>query len=135
MTMARIKPAEIVAELLDHATEHQILTAMGAEVSRLDLPVTVVTVPTMVQAGRVDRWAFRVQVAVTTFAASLADAEGPHYAAHDALLEATASFDGAVLISSLVCDSEPLPHVARPGADWPGLVSTYTLYMRSKERR
>lgn len=134
MSMTRIKPAEVVAELLHHATGHTVLTSMGAETARMDLPVTVVTVPTMRQAAPLDRWAFRVQVSLTTFAAELAAAEAPHYAAHDALLAATASFDGSILISSLVCDSEPLPIVSRPGADWPGLVSTYTLYMRSRER-
>lgn len=134
MTQTRIRPAAVVSELLDHATGHTVLTSMGAETARMDLPVTVVTVPTMQQAGAVDRWAFRVQVSLTTFAAELAAAEAPHYAAHDALLAATVSFDGAVLISSLMCDSEPLPHVSRPGADWPGLVSTYTMFMRSRER-
>ena len=130
----RIEADVILVDTLDAVVDHPVYTAIDAGMSRLDLPVTVVQTPVVQQAGRVDRWAFRVQATLISFGVSPDDAKFAHLAAADALLEATSSFDGAILFSSLVCDSEPRSETTRPGADWPAWTSTYILYMRSKER-
>lgn len=129
-THTRLDPLALISTALLQATAHPVVTDMDAGMDPSRAPVTVVQVPTHVTAGPYTRWNFQVSVTISTFAESSTAAWGAHTEVADAMLDLSGLDGGRVRVSSVTCTLEPVNITGRTAPQWPGLVSTYTLFIR-----
>lgn len=126
--------AALIAGHLHRVLDHDVFTSIDAGVGARALPVTIVTVPTMTQAGWLVRWDFQLTCVLTSFAESPAAARAAHLTAARAMLATPTTFDPPHRICALRCTQEPQELRPRPGPDWPGLASAYSLHLREESR-
>lgn len=124
----RIDPLALLANALDEPG-HSVLSSVDAALDPVLEPVTVVQIPAVEPVGSLGRWSFRVEVSLTTFADTSAKAWEPHAHVADRLLALTQL--GSVRISSIRCNLEPV-NIAGRAPQWPGVVSTYVIFMREE---
>lgn len=129
-THTRLDPLALISTALLTAATHPVTTDMDAGMDPSRGPVTVVQVPNHVPAGPYTRWSFQVSVTISTFAGSSATAWEAHTEVADAMLDLAGLDYGRVRVSSVTCTLEPVNITGRTAPQWPGLVSTYTLFMR-----
>jgi hypothetical protein len=131
----RLDPVAVLYTALSSAvTGHRVYTGVDASVDPAVSPVTVLTVPSHTPAGAYTRWSFSVDVTLMTYAASTAEAARIHAEAADALLELTeaSTEDGRpVAVSGVICTLEPADLPTRAAPQWPGVMSSYNLFLRT----
>lgn len=128
---ARLDPQALLSTALVSTTQ-DVYTDTDASMDPSQRPVTVVQT-TARPHGPLTRWSMEVDVTLVTYAASTTDAYTAHTEVADQLLALTEmqSPTGPVAVSSVTCTMEPSDLKARTAPEWPGQVSTYTLYLRN----
>lgn len=129
-THTRLDPLALISTALLQGATHPVVTDMDAGMDPIQDPVTVVQVPNVTPASPLTRWSFQVSVTLSTFAESSATAWGAHTEVADAMLDLSGLDGGRVRVSSVTCTLEPVNITGRTAPQWPGLVSTYTLFIR-----
>lgn len=125
--------AAIWAAVSDAVPEHAVVTEVDAGLDPAYTPVSVITEPVVRAASDLTRGVFTAAFSVMTYAATEREARWVHYEVADAVLDlGDMSYDGvSAWAARVVCTVEPsaLPSSAAP--DWPGVMSSYTTYIRT----
>lgn len=125
--------AAIWSAVADKVPEHTVVTEVDAGLDPTYTPVSVVTEPVVRAATELTRGVFTATFSVLTYAGSESEARKVHYEVADAVLDlGDMSYDGvAARAARVVCTVEPsaLPSSAAP--EWPGVMSSYTTYIRT----
>lgn len=127
---ARVDHLAALAIHLDGLVGHEVVTDLDAGADLELGPVTVLQAPTITPAGPYTRWSFQLSLVAITYATSASAAYAAHTRVADAILELTSVEGGAVTVSSVQSTLEPVAHNARTAPQWPGVMSTYTMYTR-----
>ena len=110
-----------------------VVTEVDAGLDPSHEPVSVVTEPVVRAATELTRGVFTATFSVLTYAGTESEARKVHYEVADAVLElGDMSYDGVTARAArVVCTVEPsaLPSSAAP--EWPGVLSSYTTYIRT----
>jgi hypothetical protein len=113
--------------------EHTVVTEVDAGLDPTYTPVSIVTEPVVRTATEYTRGVFTATFSVLTYAGTEAEARRVHNDVADAVLALGDMEYGGVVAraSKVVCTVEPsaLPSSAAP--EWPGVVSSYTTYIRT----
>lgn len=113
--------------------EHMVVTEVDAGLDPTHTPVSVITEPTVRAATELTRGVFTATFSVMTYADTEREARRVHYEVADAVLDlGDMSYDGVTAWAArVVCTVEPsaLPSSAAP--EWPGVMSSYTTYIRT----
>lgn len=113
--------------------EHTVVTEVDAGLDPTYMPVSIVTEPVVRAATEFTRGVFTATFSVLTYAGTEAEARRVHNAVADAVLDLVdMEYDGVTArASKVVCTVEPsaLPSSAAP--EWPGVMSSYTTYVRT----
>lgn len=113
--------------------EHTVVTEVDAGLDPTYKPVSIVTEPVVRAATEFTRGVFTATFSVLTYAGTEAEARRVHNAVADAVLDLVdLEYDGVTArASKVVCTVEPsaLPSSAAP--EWPGVMSSYTTYVRT----
>lgn len=133
-TQARLDyHAAIWAGLKDAVTSHSVVTEVDASLDPSRSPVSVVTEPAVRPASELTRGVFIATFSVLTYAGTENEARRAHIDVADTLLGLTrVEFDGVpARLARVTCTVEPseLPSSAAP--EWPGVMSSYTTYIRT----
>lgn len=122
-TVPRIDPLALLVNELD------VYSELDAAADPSGTPLSVLTVDNNVPAGPYTRWSFEVTATLTTFAGTAARAWAAHTSTADRILALETV--GHTAVSGVQCTQEPVNLTGSPtGPTWPGLVSTYSMYMR-----
>lgn len=112
---------------------HVVVTSVDAGLDPSRMPVSVITEPVVRAATDLTRGVFTATFSVMTYAGSEAVAREVHYEVADAVLGiVNVSYGGvSARAAKVACTVEPsaLPSSAAP--DWPGVMSSYTAYIRT----
>lgn len=127
----RLDPLGLLSLALQTPTQ-DVFTDTDAAMDPEHRPVTVVQTAARPH-GPYTRWSVEVDVTLVTYAASTTAAYHAHVEVADMLLELDEmdSPSGRVAVSGVTCTMEPSNITGRTGPEWPGQVSTYTLYLRN----
>lgn len=121
---------QAIARTVPHYT---VVTEVDAGLDPTLAPVTVVTEPTVQASTEFTRGVFSVTLTAMTYAATEAEARRVHNEIADVVLGLTdIEYDEVqARMSKVVCTLEPsaLPSSAAP--EWPGVMSSYTTYVRT----
>lgn len=113
--------------------EHTVVTEVDAGLDPTYKPVSIVTEPVVRAATEFTRGVFTATFSVLTYAGTESEARRVHNAVADAVLDLVdLEYDGVTArASKVVCTVEPsaLPSSAAP--EWPGVMSSYTTYVRT----
>lgn len=113
--------------------EHTVVTEVDAGLDPSYTPVSIVTEPVVRAATDFTRGVFTATFSVMTYAGTEAAARRVHNDVADAVLDLRGlEHDGVeARASKVVCTVEPsaLPSSAAP--EWPGVMSSYTTYIRT----
>lgn len=113
--------------------EHIVVTEVDAGLDPTYTPVSIVTEPVVRAATELTRGVFTATFSVLTYAGSESEARKVHYEVADAVLDlGDMMYDGVpARAARVVCTVEPsaLPSSAAP--EWPGVMSSYTTYIRT----
>lgn len=113
--------------------ELTVVTEVDAGLDPTYTPVSIVTEPVVRAATEFTRGVFTATFSVLTYAGTEAEARQVHNEVADAVLELVdMEYDGVTArASKVVCTVEPsaLPSSAAP--EWPGVMSSYTTYIRT----
>lgn len=113
--------------------ELTVVTEVDAGLDPTYTPVSIVTEPVVRAATEFTRGVFTATFSVLTYAGTEAEARRVHNEVADAVLELVdMEYDGVTArASKVVCTVEPsaLPSSAAP--EWPGVMSSYTTYIRT----
>lgn len=113
--------------------EHTVVTEVDAGLDPTYRPVSIVTEPVVRAATEFTRGVFTATFSVLTYAGTESEARKVHYEVADAVLDlGDMEYDGVTArASKVVCTVEPsaLPSSAAP--EWPGVMSSYTTYVRT----
>lgn len=128
---ARLDPLGLLSLALQTPGQ-DVFTDTDAALDPRHRPVTVVQT-TARPHGPYTRWSMEVDVTLVTYAGSTTDAYHAHTEVADMLLalDELDSPSGRVGVSGVTCTMEPSNITGRTAPDWPGQVSTYTLYLRN----
>lgn len=130
---ARMDPLGLLVTQLDLEVSHPVYAGTEASMDPARHgPVSVLQVSAHAPAGRLTRWSFAVTVVAMTYAATPGEAFQAHGQLADTILDLTTVDNGAVKVSSVVSELEPEDIPVRSATDWPGLMSTYSMYLRRK---
>lgn len=125
--------AAIWSAVADKVPEHTVVTEVDAGLDPTYTPVSIVTEPVVRAATELTRGVFTATFSVLTYAGSESEARKVHYEVADAVLDlGDMSYDGVpARAARVVCTVEPsaLPSSAAP--EWPGVMSSYTTYIRT----
>lgn len=125
--------AAIWAAVAEELPEHIVATEVDAGLDPTLVPVSVITEPTVRAASELTRGVFTATFSVMTYAATERVARRVHYEVADVVLDmGDLSYGGvSAWAARVVCTVEPsvLPRSAAP--DWPGVMSSYTTYIRT----
>lgn len=133
-TQARLDHhAAIWSALSKRVTGHSVVTEVDASLDPTTAPVSVVTEPAVRPASELTRGVFIATFSVVTYAGKDTQARVAHNEAADAALGLIDLSYGGVeaRASKVVCtvEASALPNSAAP--EWPGILSSYTLYIRT----
>lgn len=113
--------------------ELTVVTEVDAGLDPAYTPVSIVTEPVVRAATEFTRGVFTATFSVLTYAGTEAEARRVHNEVADAVLAlGDMSYDGVdARAARVVCTVEPsaLPSSAAP--EWPGVMSSYTTYIRT----
>ena len=113
--------------------KHVVVTSVDAGLDPARTPVSVITEPVVRAATDLTRGVFTATFSVMTYAGSETVARRVQHEVADAVLSmVNVSYDGVSARAAKVnCTVEPsaLPSSAAP--DWPGVMSSYTAYIRT----
>lgn len=112
-----------------------VVAATDAMLDPSERALTVVQVPEVRTADTVTvrRWSFVATVTLITYAGDYAQALATHSRVADAILDLTSLDGGAVRVSSVRSIQEPEDVPVRSATDWPGQLSSYTIYLRRED--
>lgn len=132
---ARIDPLGLWTRYLDTMVSHPVVGAVDASLDPNQGPVTVLQVTSNTPADPlgVRRWSFDVSIVVITYGADISTALNAHAEVADAILETTRLDNGTVRVSSIRCTQEPEDVPVTSATDWPGQLSSYTMYVRRED--
>ena len=106
---------------------------MDASLDPSHSPVSVLTEPAVRPASDLTRGVFIATFSVLTYAGTESEARRAHFDVADAVLALTrVAFNGVpARLAKVTCTVEPseLPSSAAP--EWPGVMSSYTTYIRT----
>lgn len=131
---ARMDPLGLWTRHLDSVVSHSVVAAADAALDPTLQPVTVLQVTSTAPADPrgIRRWLFSVSITVITYAGDVTSAMQAHAEVADAILDTT-SLDGSVRVSSTRCTQEPEDVPITSSTDWPGQLSSYTMYLRRED--
>jgi len=113
--------------------EHTVVTEVDAGLDPTYTPVSIVTEPVVRAATELTRGVFTATFSVLTYAGTESEARKVHYEVADAVLDlGDMTYAGVpARAARVVCTVEPsaLPSSAAP--EWPGVMSSYTTYIRT----
>lgn len=125
--------AAIWAALAAKVPEHMVVTSVDAGLDPTRTPVSIVIEPTTRAATEFTRGVFDVTFTLMTYAGTESEARRVHNEVADAVLELVdIEHEGVrARMSKVVCTLEPsaIPSTAAP--EWPGVMSSYTTYIRT----
>ena len=113
--------------------EHTVVTEVDAGLDPTYTPVSIVTEPVVRAATELTRGVFTVTFSVLTYAGTEAEARRVHNEVADAVLDLIElSYDGVdARASRVVCTVEPSSLPSSAASDWPGVMSSYSTYIRT----
>lgn len=129
-TSPRLDPQAVLYQALVEAGA-SVVGDVDATLNPTAEPVTVVRTSYAEPAGRLTRWVYSVVVTLTTYADSAGAAWDAHTSVADALLGLTDVLDDSVRVSGVVCTQEPQAIGSADTPQWPGMVSLYSLTIRT----
>lgn len=125
--------AAIWSAVAEAVPEHIVVTEVDAGLDPTLTPVSVITEPIVRAASELTRGVFVATFSVMTYAVTERVARRVHYEVADAVMDLgdLSYFGVSAWAARVVCTVEPsaLPRSAAP--DWPGVMSSYTLYIRT----
>lgn len=132
---ARMDPLGLWTRHLDSVVSHPVVGAADASMDPTQSPVTVLQVTSNTPADQlgVRRWSFALSITIITYAEDISTAITAHGEAADGILEATSLDNGAVRVSSVRSTQEPEDVPVTSATDWPGQLSSYTMYIRRED--
>lgn len=109
------------------------ITSSGADMDPARQPVTVITEPQVQQSSVHSRGVFTVSYEILTYSDTEETARAAHMRVADAALDLQwLHFNGVQGRAAAVqCELEPLTLHDAAAPDWPGVVSRYTMHVRT----
>lgn len=111
----------------------RVLTSIDGGATPDEAPLTIIAEPVARAAGDIPvRGVFDVTFSAITYAGTENEARAPHNAIADAILELTELEHGGVAarVARVTCTLEPSVAPSSAAPNWPGIMSSYTAYIR-----